>query len=251
MSDKVKKPGVAVGFMLVVILIAGIAGALHFTGKLQPLLEHVRGMKGGPEKPTGGTEAVVDSVETVPVLQEKAIAKNNTELVTEEPWQEEDKLHSVYRARFKAPEIGSSITLTLRNASQKTGILQQLDETGVKIKTENIEMTLSRQQLAPVSLARCYEDDYVKYMAALTRKRQEAAKIRGEHDAMLKAEYEKFMASKGRKVASGSKSVAEQSLDDVDFKAWMEKNGSAELLEARKERIREYEAERKKDGREF
>ena len=88
-------------------------------------------------------------------------------------------------------------------------------------------------------------------MLAMHLRREKRAKARQEQEKKMMAEYATFMASKGKKVDTTSAKAKKQSIHDIDFKEYMEKNGATEMLKARQQRIKEYEAERMKAGREY
>ena len=252
-NDKVapkqkKKSALPVIVSLLIILVVA-AGVLHFTGMLKPLVERVRALITGTQAVPEAPPAVVQPApEKVPVVEPvKEVIPEKTVVVKPAPVpaKTEDALHAAYRKQFRPPAIGSAIALPLKGGSQPTGILNYLDESCVKIKVGGALITLTRDRLAPAGLAKCYEDDYVKYMVVLHKQREEQARVVEETERKMADAYKKFMASKGKTVRPGTtKSVVKESLGSSDFKAWMEKNGATEMLKARQERIREYEAER-------
>lgn len=255
-SNIPRQGGASIAVIVVIVIIGAILAGLHFTGKLQPLLDSLTGKKGAPAPPAEVQKT--EPVEKIPEPVEKPkpeIAEKQAPEAEEEPApeaEEDTALEAAYRAKFKPPQIGQKITLSLKGNVLKTGILRHLDENSVKLKMEKIEMTLAREQLGPVGLARCYEDEYVRLMVAAHKNREKMAKLQKQRLAKLHDEYIKFMASKGKKVdASDSGTWEKQSIDDVDFKKWMEENGQTELLKARKQRMKEYEAQRIKEGRAY
>ncbi|MBN2301020.1 MAG: hypothetical protein JXN60_00755 [Lentisphaerae bacterium] len=241
-------PGLILFFAL-----AGSVAVLHFTGKLQPLIDKVlKAAKNSRTSPVAvSKELTAESTPNTPASEEPN--HNSYAPDPETPIvPDENNLAAMYRKKFKPPQPGSAITLVMRNQSKRTGILQSIDDQSVSISSGNAQITLSRDQLAPAGLAICYEDDYVKYMVALHKNRQQQAKARKEIDEKLIIEYRKFMASKGKAPQNISSSTdIKKSLNDIDFKDWMEKNGATEMLKARQQRIKEYEAERIAAGREY
>ncbi len=254
-----KKPGPPVGLFFLIFLVGGAIAALHFTGKLKPILDSI-----GKKKPIPVQQPVVTKpapvvtkpapVVTKPAPVKKPVAKVVEKSVEKKPEpvkkvSKEDAVAEVYRKRFKAPRVGHPVTVTLKGNVKKTGTLLSMDEESLRMKIGKIEMTLSRNQLAPVGLARCYEDEYVKYMVAKYQRREKALAYQKAQSKKLNDAYAKFMASRGKKLNASPKPGAKQSIEDVDFKKWMEENGQTDLLKARQERVAAYEAERKKAGR--
>lgn len=253
-TNSKKKPGPGVGLFLFILLLGGAAAGLHFTGRLQPLIDSLSKKMEKPalpvetvtvpesqatsEPPVEPLEPVKEMIEAPPAPAQKVI--------------EEDAIASAYRKRFNAPQIDQPITIVLKGNVTQTGVLKQLDEQSLRINTGKIEMTVARSQLASAGLARCYEDEYVKYMSALHRQKEAAEQRTQQQNKKLSDAYAQFMSSRGKKVeTANSSTTAKQSIDDVDFKKWMEENGQSDLLKARMERIEAYETERKKAGRSY
>jgi len=154
--------------------------------------------------------------------------------------------------------VGSQIVLKTKDGRSLTGTLDGVDDTGVRISTQNISMTLTKSQLAPMSIARCYVDEYVAYMTELDRLRDAEQAAIDEHIAKLKAEYERQRQSQAAAMEKQKANVSHarpvkgsSSGGDMDFKKWMEQNGESDFLKARKQRIAEYERQRIAEGREY
>lgn len=257
-GQKRKKRSLLPGTMLLLLVIAGTAAALHFTAKLQPLIDRARELLGQAEPPSIQEQDAdrhpparppADIAKPEPI--EKPIVAKPPSPSPKTTGVEDDELAAKYRKRFKKPVVGKPITLALKGKAKQKGILEHMDEKSVTIKAGSAVITLARKQLGPAGLARCYEDDYVSYMVALHRRRERQAKARRESEKKMMAEYEKFMTSKGRKIDKTSAKAKTQSIHDIDFKEWMEKNGATEMLKARQQRIKAYEAERIRAGRAY
>ena len=247
-------------FFFILLLAGGAAGALHYFGKLQPLIDRARGAvadarKAAPE--TAPVPARVEPARTAPASAPVAKEALKSAPVTVPPPEAgNSQMAAAYRARFKAPKAGSELTLTLKNGQKTTGIFEGLDDAGVRITSQKATITFSKAQLAPISVARCYPDEYVKYMTALDSARAAEEKAMEEQIARLKAEYEKqrqgqSSAMAGQKGNTSRARATKASDDGGDFKKWMEQNGESDLLKARKQRIAEYEAQRIAEGREY
>ena len=106
--------------------------------------------------------------------------------------------------------------------------------------------------LEQITLAQCYEDDYVKYMIAKEAYIAKMEKKRAKQLAKMKANYLAFLKKSGKPVPSSSGGTSSGgtavNINDVDFKSWMEKNGATDLLKERKERIKQYESQRMAGG---
>jgi len=221
---------------LILLLLVGLAiSALCYFGKFQPLFQRMGRLAPATPPPT------VVAPEIAPVKPVAEVVPPAAQTQAPSAKAQESAAAAAYRAKFKPPKIGGPMNLALANGQKLPGALAGLDDKAVRISTKNVIITVERDQLAPVALAACYEDEYVKYMIALQARLVEEEKQRDALIAKLKADYEK-QRTKGK----GSVST-----DDVDFKAWMEKQGDSAMLKARQKRVAEYEAERRAAGREY
>jgi hypothetical protein len=247
-----KKSGPAVGIILFILVIGGAAAGLHFTGKLQPILDIVMGTP--TEKPLPPVIEIIPTPDR-PKMPDPVVTKVPDTGIIEKPvghtvepvrhLTEEEKLVESFRKRFKAPVVGKPISVEIKGKSKQSGVLTYIDERAIKLKTDKMEMTLARSQLAPKGLARCYEEEYIKYMMGNKQSRDRALALQKKQIAKLNASYAKFMASRGKKVDVAAKTTSKASVQNMDFKQWMEDNGQTEALKARQDRIRAYEAEKR------
>jgi hypothetical protein len=256
---KSRKFGCLLGVVIVLLLAGLAAGALHYFGKLQPVIDYARKAlserQKAPVAPAAPGKTLPGEATPTPAVVAKTVPER-TPAEARPPELKPGGPAAAYRTRFKAPKAGSEITLTLKDGRKVTGTVDQLDESGVRIISQQATITFNKAQFAPITLARCYQEEYVRYMLNLDRLRAEEEKAMEEEIARLKAEYEKqrekqVAASTKYQGGSSRAKPARTSTDDGDFKKWMDQHGESDLLKARKQRIAEYEAQRIAEGREY
>lgn len=263
-----RKPGCLVR-LLILLLLAGVAaGILHSFGKLQPLIDYARHLAAQrqtappatvPGKPAPTPATSIPSVAakpaaTTPSTSAASVTPGSTAAPTPEALKSDAA--ALYRARFRPPKVGAPITIELKAGGKISGTVESLDDTGIRITHENATITIERARLAPIALARCYPDEYVRYMLALDQAIQAEQRAMDEQIAKLKAEYEQqrerqLAALDKQKGGTSRPRPARSSSDDLDFKKWMEEHGESDFLKARKARIAAYEAQRIAEGREY
>lgn len=234
-----RKPG-CLGSPFMLLLMIGIAvGMLHYFGKLQPIIDLVR--KAEKKEPAEELEPPTVIKKEIPETAQPEVQL---------PEAEQSELAAMYRAKFRPPKVGSRISLALKSGTKMKGNIEGLTKKNIRIKRENMRVTINRSQLTPISLAKCYEDEYVKYMVALHHRQEAEKKTLDKLIAKLKAEHERQLASQG-KLRGTTGAGQTVSANDADFKKWMENQGESDVLKARQKRIAAYEAQRIAAGREY
>jgi len=267
------------GVLLVLIALVGIsAGMAHFMGKLDPILDFGRQtlakLKNRIPKEQSSEKIASQDLDhpvapTAPPAKEVSQPQVHQRVATTPSIpQRVDPLVATYKARFKAPRVGSKLTLIQKSGSKLSGILEAIAPGSVQIKKGNVSLTLQKSQLTPRSVARCYENAYVAYMIALHKKQTTEEMAMRDQIAKFRAEYESQRGdlssrratlgektNKSRNTTRGSGAPASTSKtsshSDMDFKKWMDEHGQSDLLKARKKRIAAYEAQRIREGREY
>ncbi len=138
-----------------------------------------------------------------------------------------ESTNAVQASTFNAPTPGSSITLVLKNKAKQTGILEEINQNGIKIKTDNYSLLVLKKNLSSTSLAQYYGEIYVA----------------------PKVQKQDTVAPRIGKVAKDSSRPKEANTGD--FAEYMRKHGETEELKAKKQRVQEYEDQRRKEGREY
>lgn len=274
-----RKSGCGPALFILLLLIGATAGTLHYLGKLQSVIEYGRDAlakvrktipEPAPEKPepakedksqaVAGKETEKPKTDTAKESKSPAVAVKDLPKAAPAAIQPAKAMDAgpaaMYRARFKPPKVGSEITLTMKGGQKVTGTFVGLDETSIQISRENATITLDRNQLAPIAVARCYPEEYVKYMMALDGLRAVEEKAMNEELARLKVEYEQQREKQTAALATQKANTSRPrpvkgSTDDGDFKKWMEQHGESDFFKARKQRIEEYEKQRIAEGREY
>jgi hypothetical protein len=253
--------------LLLLFLTAG-AGVLQFFGKLTPLIRFGRNLV--PEE-----EAVVQPIPVPKEIEQVAEPEPEEPLETEPAPEQESAtkaeleedpnlarllmLAEKYRPRFKPLKTSDQIALTTKGGAKFSGVLEALGETSVEIKKGETCITLNRSELSAQSQARCWEDVYVAYMVTLHLKREADKKTQAEITARYKAEHARIKQSSGsdlkgssQRRASSSQNSSSSSIQNMDMRKWMEEHMHENLeLIARQKRIKEYEAQRIAEGREY
>ena len=245
MKDSGKKKSALPAMLFLLLVAGGVVGGLYYTGKIDKFLDR--------EENVTITPVTVEPKKVAAPVKEvqKTAAKAPVEKKVSAQPVAEDALSARYRAKFKEPKIGSRISVVLKSKKKMTGVVTHLDEKSLGLQKGKMTLTVMRGQLSSSGLARCYEDDYVKYMVAVYKRRKRRAEAVEESNAKLRAAYKEFLAKQGKNASNASEVDAEVFVDDADFKKYMEASGATKLIEERQKRIQAYEDERKKAGREY
>ena len=100
---------------------------------------------------------------------ENLLDNESDDLLTDKEEEEKrhDKLCREIATKFFPPKIGELITLKPDGGNPMTGVLVNITESGVEIRSKdgNAKITLQRIQLDAESRARCFKDDYADFHA--------------------------------------------------------------------------------------
>jgi hypothetical protein len=255
-------------FLLVVLLAAG-AGVLQFFGKLGPLLRFGRDLI--PEEEETVIETIPEPSEVEEVAETEPeeppeAALDEEESAAKAELKEDPKLARLlmlaekYRPRFNPLKVGDKVVLSTKTGGKFPGTIEALGEDSVQVKNGETCITLNRSELSARSQAKCWEDVYVAYMVTFHLKREEDKKQQAETIARYKAEHARIKRSSGtslkgasqRESSSSRSSSSSSSIQNMDMRKWMEDHMHENLeLIARQKRLKEYEAQRIAEGREY
>jgi hypothetical protein len=129
----------------------------------------------------------------------------------------QQELHAQFLREFTAPQVGTTISLQLKQGNTMQGVVKSLTEDEIQIQDGAATMGFMKTQLSPQSRIRCFAADYASLKADAQVKKE-----RTQFDAERRAEHERRLADEKRR--------AEEEARRAEARRAQERVSSAQLV---------------------
>ncbi|NLX26982.1 MAG: hypothetical protein GXY61_13665 [Lentisphaerae bacterium] len=177
-----------------------------------------------PAPESDGTDTT-STEQTAPSSQKKQkispVPTAPAEPITPDWEAREAELIALYLPDFKAPEVGSEITLTLNNGSTQQGTISQITEDEIQLIREGFTFGFTESELSPESGAECFATVYATYRALQKISEEKAVIAAKELEEQRKLEARRLAEEEQRKAVEAEQLAAER-MERIEkgFSAW-------------------------------
>lgn len=279
-GQPVKRRGLGFGAKAAIflLLLAVAFGTLRHFGKLRPTINAVKKAVAGVKQQVAPDPAPVrDTSADEPAGRTVALSTDYEEIVdpraaaapaaadpgsdTVQPRASVDPMEARLRAEWAPPKIGSTLLVRHKKGGVIKGTLTRLDQTGISLKSGPATLEFRKSELADITRAVCYRDDYVAFRMAQHKaylaQHEQGRGAATKHDAAEKARKDRLNAKRraqmaradNRIVTKRAKSGQPSMSGGMSMREWMEKynTDNARLL-ARQQRVKNYEKKAAEEG---
>ena len=109
------------------------------------------------------------------------------------------ELKAQFLPEFRAPEVGSRISLTLKGGSTQEGVIKSLTESEIQVERGSTTLGFIQSQLSTASRVRCFASDYATYKAykQIKQEKDALASLKRAEKAALEAKQESEQQAAG------------------------------------------------------